>query len=101
MEFLVHFELAVPDGVARSEVDDRVRAEAAAAATLADDGHLVRLWQVAVGTGGTTVLGLYRADSEAELDGLLCALPLYEWMGTHITPLAQHPNDPAKIRASA
>src|SRR5438067_3954875 len=99
MEFLVKFELDVPDVVAASEVEDRVRAEAAAAETLAAEGHLVRLWQASVGTGRTTVLGLYRAGSKAELDGLLGALPLREWMHTRITPLVQHPNDPAKTRS--
>ncbi len=101
MEFLVQFELDVPDGVAESEVEDRVRAEAAAAETLADEGHLVRLWQASVGSGRTTVIGLYRAGSRAELDGLLGALPLYEWMRTSITPLVQHPNDPARLRTIA
>jgi muconolactone delta-isomerase len=75
--------------------------EAAAAETLADEGHLVRLWKASGGTGRTTVLGLYRAGSEAELDGLLGALPLYEWMHTSIAPLVQHPNDPVGIRAKA
>ena len=101
MEFLVQFELDIPDGVAESEIEDRERAEAVAAETLADEGHLVRLWKASVGTGRTTVLGLYRADSKAELDGLLGALPLYEWMHTSITPLVQHPNDPARTRANA
>ena len=101
MEFLVQFELSIPDGVPESEVEDRERAEAAAAETLAGEGHLVRLWQASVGTGHTTVLGLYRAGSKAELDGLLGALPLYEWMQTSITPLRQHPNDPLGIRAKA
>jgi muconolactone D-isomerase len=99
MEFLVQFELDIPDGAAESEVEDRVRAEAAAAKSLADEGHLVRLWRASVGTDRTTVLGLYRADSLAELDGLLGDLPLYEWLHTSITPLVQHPNDPAGIRA--
>jgi muconolactone delta-isomerase len=101
MEFLVQFELDIPDGVSESEVEDRERAEAAAAESLADEGHLVRLWQASVGTGRTTILGLYRAGSRAELDGLLGALPLYEWMHTSVTPLVQHPNDPAGIRAKA
>jgi muconolactone delta-isomerase len=101
MEFLVQFELEIPDGVAKSEVEDRERAETAAAETLADEGHLVRLWKASVGTGRITVLGLYRADSKAELDRLLGALPLYEWMRTSITPLGEHPNDPAKFRAIA
>jgi muconolactone D-isomerase len=92
MEFLVQFELNIPEGV--PEVEGRQRAEAAAAETLAGEGHLVRLWQTSVGTGGTMVLGLYRAGSKAELDGLLGALPLYQWMRTSITPLVQHPNDP-------
>lgn len=96
MEFLVEFELDIPDGVAESEVEDRESAEAAAAETLVDEGHLVRLWQASVGTDRTTVLGLYRADSRAELDGLLGNLPLYEWMHISITPLVQHPNDPAR-----
>jgi muconolactone D-isomerase len=96
MEFLVQFELDIPDGVAESEVENRERAEAAAAETLADNGHLVRLWRASVGTGRTTVLGLYRAGSKAELDGLLAALPLYEWMCISITALVQHPNDPMR-----
>jgi muconolactone delta-isomerase len=100
MEFLVQFELDIPDAVAESEVEDRKRAEAAAAETLANEGHLVRLWQASVGARRTTVLGLYRAESQAELDVLLGALPLYEWMHTSITPLVQHPNDPAGIRAN-
>ena len=37
--------------------------------------------------------------SKAELDALLGALPLHEWMRTSVTPLDQHPNDPARIRA--
>ena len=101
MEFLVRFELDIPDGAAESEVEDRARAEAAAAKTLADEGHLVRLWQASDGTGATMVLGLYRAVGKAELDGLLRGLPLYEWMDTSITPLVEHPNDPAGIRAKA
>jgi len=94
MEFLVEFEVDIPDGVTESEVEDRRRAETVAAETLACEGHLVRLWQASAGSGRTTVLGLYRAGSEAELDGLLRALPLYEWMHVSVTPLVQHPNDP-------
>src|SRR5882672_9613233 len=90
MEFLVQFEMNIPDGVPESEVEDRERAEAAAAETLAGEGHLVRLWQAPVGTSRTTDLG-----------GLLGALPLYEWMRTSITPLVQHPNDPMRVRVIA
>ena len=96
MEFLVEFEIKIPKGTTESEVTDREDAEAEAVATLAEEGHLVRVWKLPVGSGDTQVLGLYRADSETELDGLLRALPLYEWMRVSVIPLALHPNDPAR-----
>jgi muconolactone D-isomerase len=99
MEFLVWFELDIPGDVPDSEVEERERAEAVAADMLADQGHLVRLWRSGSGCGPTQVLGLYRAGTKAELDALLAALPLYEWMRTSVTPLDQHPNDPARARA--
>jgi muconolactone D-isomerase len=96
MEFLVEFEIKIPAGTAESEVKDREDAEAEAAAKLVEEGNLVRVWKLPVESGETPVLGLYRADSETELDGLLRALPLYEWMRVSVTPLAPHPNDPAR-----
>ena len=38
-----------------------------------------------------TAIGLYRADSEAELDGLLAALPLADWLHVTVTPLERAP----------
>jgi muconolactone delta-isomerase len=101
MEFLVEFEVNVPDGTPESEVKDRERAEASAAAKLVDRGHLVRLWKPLVAPGETKTVGLYRADSEAHLDGLLGALPLREWMHLTVTPLGPHPNDPAAQATTA
>lgn len=98
MEFLVEFEIDVPDGTPESEVSDREHSEAIAAARLVADGHLVRVWTRPVPSGETTVLGLYRAEDESELDGLLGALPLYEWMKVVVTPLGPHSNDPANPR---
>jgi muconolactone delta-isomerase len=95
MEFLVEFEIEVPAGTPPAEVQQRQRAESAAAANLVEDGHLVRLWRPPVGDG-TTAIGLYRADSEAELDDLLGALPLADWFRVTVTPLGAHPNDPAR-----
>ena len=95
MEFLVEFEVNVPDGVPASEVQARTRAEASAAASLVDQGHLIRVWKPPAAPGETKALGLYRADSEAQLDDLLGALPLYDWMHVTVTRLRPHPNDPA------
>jgi muconolactone D-isomerase len=94
MEFLVEFEVNVPDGAPASEVEIRKSAEASAAARLVDEGHLVRLWKPPAAAGQTKALGLYRADSESQLTGLLGALPLYDWMRVTVTPLDPHPNDP-------
>jgi muconolactone D-isomerase len=97
MEFLVEFEVEVPAGTPHEEVDRRQRAESDAAAKLAEDGHLVRLWRRPLVGDGSTAIGLYRADSEAELDRLLAALPLADWLSVTVTPLEAHPNDPAPI----
>jgi muconolactone D-isomerase len=94
MEFLVEFEVNVPDGAPASEVEVRESGEASAAARLAAEGHLVRLWKPLAAPEETKALGLYRADSEAQLAGLLGALPLYDWMHVTVTPLEPHPNDP-------
>jgi muconolactone delta-isomerase len=95
MEFLVEFEVEVPDGARASEVEERTRAEASAAARLADEGRLLRIWRRAAVADDVTVIGLYAADSEAELEDLLRGLPLAEWMQVTVTPLAPHPNDPS------
>jgi muconolactone D-isomerase len=84
----------VPEGTPESVVEARERAEASAAARLVDDGHLVRVWNLTVADGESRILGLYRADGEAQLEVLLRALPLYEWMDLTVTPLEPHPNDP-------
>jgi muconolactone delta-isomerase len=93
-EFLVEFTLQVPAGTPQSDVREREEAESGAAAKLADEGHLVRLWRrTGIGDGATAV-GLYRADSEAQLDALLADLPLADWLRVTVTPLESHPNDP-------
>ena len=94
MEFLVEFQSHIPDGTPESEVNARYTAEAEASGKLAREGHLIRLWRPPMAPGERKALGLYRADSEAQLDGLLDALPLHEWMQVTVTPLQAHPSDP-------
>jgi len=97
MEFLVEFELTVPEGAARAEVAERVDAEAKAAEKLAEQRHLIRVWK----SGAGNVIGLYRAASRSELDAILDALPLAPWMHVSVTALTAHPNDPAAAEPHA
>jgi muconolactone delta-isomerase len=99
MEFLVEFEVNVPAEAPTDEVEYREAAEASAAARLAEQGHLVRLWKLPTAGGQTKAVGLYRAGSTAQLDGLLDALPLADWMHATVTQLAPHPNDPVAAAA--
>lgn len=101
MDFLVDFDINVPEGTPEGEVTARQVAEAVAAAKLVDQGHLIRLWMRRVAPGESRPIGLYRAESEADMDGLLRALPLYEWMRVTVTPLERHPNDPAAEQDAA
>jgi muconolactone delta-isomerase len=96
MEFLVEFEVEVPDGTSETEVERRKGAEAVAAAGLAAEGHLLRLWRRTAAASDPMAVGLYAADSRAELDALLGALPLADWMQVTVVPLAPHPNDPGR-----
>ena len=98
MEFLVRFDVTIPEGTPEAEVQERVGDEAAAAARLAREGHLVRLWRPPAAAGERPAVGLYRADDEEALDGLLGDLPLDGWMRTTVTPLERHPNDPTTPR---
>jgi muconolactone D-isomerase len=95
-EFLVEFDLQIPTGTPESEVSRREQAESAAAAKLADEGHLVRLWRWPRAGDGIAAVGLYRAESAAQLDALLAELPLADWLRITATPLQPHPNDPGR-----
>lgn len=95
MEYLVQFQVDVPDGTPEDDVARRQEAEAAAAADLAARGHIARIWSVRDESGEHRILGLYRADDRSQLDALLRGLPLYDWMRVTVRPLDAHPNDPA------
>lgn len=94
MEFLVQFDITIPDGAQESEINELESAEASAAGELARDGHLVRLWRLSDSAGSGKIVGLYRADTETRLGALLDALPMAGWMDVTITTLEPHPNDP-------
>ena len=99
MEFLTTLITNVPQGTAESTVEDTRDREAIRAAELAETGHLLRLWKPPAEPGELRTLGLWRADTEADLREILASLPLHVWMTVEITPLNRHPNDPESAKA--
>ena len=92
MEFLVHITIALPPGMPSDERQALYDAESARAASLATAGRLVRLWRI---PGRTANWGLWHANDATELHDVLTSLPMWPYMDIEVTPLAEHPNDPA------
>lgn len=93
-EFLTTFTASVPERTPRETVDHAEAREAVRARELAAQGHLIRLWAVADGSGERS-LGLWRARDPAEIRAVLESLPLRPFMTVDTTPLTPHPSDPA------
>ena len=98
-EFFVTFTPAVPEGTPAEDVEEATVREAGRAGELAKQGHLVRLWVLPAEEGMSSALGLWRADSEAQMQAILESLPLYPYLRTQTTRLTPHPNDPAAPRS--
>ena len=96
-EFLTTFISAVPEGTPSEAVKEAEAREADRARELATEGHLVRLWRLPA-EGHT--LGLWLAQDTAEMRAIVDSLPLTPFMTTQITPLTQHPSDPAITAAT-
>lgn len=95
-EFLITMTMSVPPGTPELLVDDILVREAERAQELANQGHLRRLWSLPAAPGTRRALGLWRADSSAEIAAIVDALPLRPWMTVETVPLTPHPNDPPR-----
>ncbi|HXZ66102.1 MAG TPA: muconolactone Delta-isomerase family protein [Streptosporangiaceae bacterium] len=91
-EFLTTFTTVVPPGPPSQAVEDAEAREAIRAGELARQGHLARLWTL---PGQGHALGLWRARDAADLQKVLASLPLHGWLTIDVTPLTEHPSDPA------
>jgi muconolactone D-isomerase len=102
MEYLIDFRIAIPDDATPEERKERLDGEVTRVAELAEQGHAFRVWRpLPQPEDGTIwVYGLYAADSDAEMREILDSLPLRPWMEVSLTPLQEHPNDPARRRAA-
>ena len=98
MEYFVEMTTHVPDGTPESAVDTVRSREAARARELAAEGHLLRLWRPPLAPGEWRTFGLFAAQDDPELDGVLASMPLHVWRTDEVTPLSKHPNDPDATR---
>ena len=91
-EFLTAFHVEFPAGTPAADAGDARAREALRARELASQGHLRRLWAL---PGKDRALGLWQARDASEMRAIVDSLPLTPWMTTEVTPLREHPSDPA------
>jgi muconolactone delta-isomerase len=96
IEYLVTMTTHVPEGTPEEDVQDIRTREAAHSRELATQGHLLRLWRPPLQPGEWRSLGLFAADDDTRLEEVLASMPLRVWRTDEVTPLAPHPNDPAR-----
>ncbi len=96
VEYLVAMTIVVPADVTHDVAEDTFAREADRARHLSADGHLSRLWALPPVAGHPHTLGLWTAADEQQLTAVISDLPLYPWMDYQVTPLSEHPSDPAR-----
>ncbi len=96
MEYLVTMTTHIPAGTAETDIQDIRERETARSRELAAQGHLLRLWRPPLQPGEWRSLGLFAADGPDALEDVLASMPLRVWRTDEPTPLAPHPDDPAR-----
>lgn len=92
MEFLVRIEVGLPSDFDEARKQELIRAEAARAKALAEEGTIVRLWRI---PGRWANVGVWNAEDASRLHEAVSSLPLFSWLDVTVTPLATHPSDPS------
>jgi muconolactone D-isomerase len=88
MEFLVHVEIRLPDGMAEERRAELAAAETRRGRELIEAGTLVRIWRQ---PGRFANVSLYRTADATELHAALASLPLWPYMQIRVEALATHP----------
>ena len=87
-----HTWFTMTEGGDPQVIEEARAGEARSTRKHAEDGILERLWRL---PGQGRALGLWQAEDGGQLDEVLAALPLSPWLSVEVTPLTEHPSDPA------
>jgi muconolactone D-isomerase len=89
MQFLVRIQVDLPASLSADERSELLAAELKRGRELRDSGAIVSIWRVP----GPPLrnVGIWEAADATELHKLLASLPLFPFIQTEVTPLAQHP----------
>jgi muconolactone D-isomerase len=88
VKFLVEIEVQLPGAMPDDERERLLAAELERGRELVEAGAIWAIWRV---PGGLRNVGVWEAPDATALHELIASLPLYRWLRSDVTPLADHP----------
>ena len=89
MRFMVEMQVNLPPDMPPAEREALLTREREYSQSLQRSGHWEHLWRVA---GRYANVSIFNVGSADELHEHVSGLPLFEYMDTRVTALAQHPS---------
>jgi muconolactone D-isomerase len=102
MEFLTAMSTRVPAGAPEAVVDGTEARAAVRSGELAIEDHLLRLRNPPVEPGEWRTPGLWNADHEGQLQGVVATMLPHVWMTVEVTPSSHIRviQEPRRVRTS-
>jgi muconolactone D-isomerase len=88
VKFLVQIEVQLPAAMPDDERERLLAAELERGRELVEAGAISAIWRI---PGGLRNVGIWEAPDATALHQLIASLPLYRWLRSDVTPLADHP----------
>ena len=89
MLYAVRMDVAIPRDLDPTERAETVAREKAYSQELQRSGEWRHIWRI---VGQYSNLSIFDVESHDRLHEILWSLPLFPYMSTEVTPLAQHPS---------